>query len=236
MRHQFTFYIDPSAISGDEVYFNSGETHHIRNVLRLQNGQEIIATDGTGWEFHIILQDPDKEHQRGKIVKREILEETPPLPVSITIPCLKGERWLFAVEIACELGVQKIIPVNFVLSQAKWTETRLQKAKKKAIECLKQSGGAFLTQVEEPDDLTGVLQRNSSTEIWFAHQKGRQNSVIRADTLIIVGPESGLDDSEVKILTDLNARSFYLGSRRLRSEIAVAAVLGQISSNFMNTK
>ena len=230
MSHQFLFYVEPAEVKGAQIRFSSSESHHIRNVLRLRQGDHFQVTDGRGNLYHVLLDDTEDGLLIGRILQSQQHEKRSPLPILLTLPCLKNERWQTALEGACEMGVEVVFPVNFELSNVKWTPPRLEKARRKAVEILKQSGGSRLTNIADIFTLQQVLKEHSDREIWYADREGGELTADVSDgALIVIGPEAGFDSSEMEFLIDSGAKGFSLGSRRLRSEIAVIAALSQVA-------
>lgn len=228
MSHRFLFYIDSADISGDKVRFNRSESHHMRGVLRLEQRTQVEATDGLGYIYRIQLAESAGGHQFGKILEKYLEEPRAPLPILIAVPCLKGGRWEIAVEAACEMGVEAIYPVDFLRAVLKWIPSRIEKIKRKAVEIMKQSGGSRLTEIKEPRALQPLIEQECFAEIWLADPGGGFLSEVRKGTLLIVGPEAGLDEKEEEYLTEVNVQRFNLGSRRMRSEMAAVVSLAQV--------
>ena len=227
MGHRFRFYLDPAEIRGDKVSFSAEESHHLSGVLRLGAGEVVEATDGQGYVFRVRLEKIENDRWRGRIVNRSLEEKRAPLPVSIAMPCLKSERWQIALEAACELGIDSLYPVDFKRAVVKWTPTRLAKARRKAIEILKQSSGSRLTEIKEPSPLDGIEELDKFNGIWVADPAGNPMAEVPEGALLVVGPEGGLDLEEMAHLDRFGVRLFSLGRRRLRSEIAAVVMLSQ---------
>lgn len=229
MSHQFLFYLHPEGITGDQVHFDSYESHHIHDVLRLHSGEQIQATDGEGNRYCILLGSFKGGLQKGKIERSEKHESQSPLPVTLAMPCLKNERWQTALEGACELGLETILPIDYNLSVTKWTDQRLERAQCKSIEILKQCGGSYLTKILSPLNLSKALTEYGEMGVLYADQSGRRLQEIKVGSLVVVGPEAGFDEREIASLKKSGASCFCLTKRRLRSEIAVIAAISQLA-------
>lgn len=229
------FYLDPAEIQGDSGRFSPEESHHMSGVLHLRGNELIEATDGEGKIYAVQLAWREGGCWIGRILSCNVHEAEAPLPVSIALPCLKSDRWQMALEAACEMGVDEVWPVDFKRAALKWTANRLAKARRRAIEVLKQSGGSRLTRIREPLSLWETLHRGSFTGIWLAHPEGTPLSSISAGALLIVGPEAGFNpEEEEEVLSQFGVKRFRLGSRRLRSEVALVAALSQAALKLAN--
>jgi 16S rRNA (uracil1498-N3)-methyltransferase len=166
----------------------------------------------------------------GEILDKRLVEAQAPLPVSLALPCLRGDRWETALETACELGVREVWLVDFAQSALRWSKSRRERAERKAIEALKQSGGSRLTLIQGPCSLEELVAQPDAGEIWAAHASGDPLPDLRAPVLLLIGPEAGFAEAEIKFLNRKHARFFTLGSRRLRTEIAATVALAQAAS------
>jgi len=236
MPHQFLFYADPEAVQDDKVLFDRRESHHISDVLRAAAGAVVEATDGLGWIYRVRLAEIERGCWAGKILDKRQAEAEASLPISLALPCLKGDRWETALEAACEMGLRAVWLVDYAQAGLKWSKARLERAERKAIEALKQSHGSRLTLIQGPCSLEELLRQSDSGEIWAADASGEPLPNLRAPVLLIVGPEAGLGEAERELLQMKRSRFFSLGSRRLRAEVAAAAAIAQAALRLTNSE
>ncbi len=232
MKHKFTFYIDPDDILGDNAQFDHSESHHISAVLRISSGEKVTAADGQGNRYEIRLEERVDDCWNGKIINKAIHEPEAPLSLAVSLPCLREDRWQTALEACCEMGVSQVWLVDYDNSLSKWTKTRIEKAHRKAIEILKQSGGSYLTAIEGPTSIYDMILNVNFSEIWVAHPSGKLLSSISKQAALVIGPEGDLSDREQEALIKAGSKLFTLGSRRLRSEIAVVVAISQAALKF----
>lgn len=228
--HRFVFYLEPASIKDDRVQFSREESHHLRAVLRYDVGQVVEATDGEGSVYRIRLEELAGGCWSGCILDRISDEATPPLAIRLALPCLKNDRWLLAFEAACEFGVEEIWPVDFSRVMVRWTNARLVKARRKAIEILKQAGGSHLTKVRDPMTFVELLAKGTFNDLLLADPEGERLLSLSEGALLVVGPEAGLHAEEEMAFGHCGGRLFNLGKRRLRSEIAAVAAVSQAAS------
>ncbi|RJP81323.1 MAG: RsmE family RNA methyltransferase [Candidatus Zixiibacteriota bacterium] len=229
MGHQFRFYLDPAAIEGLEVRFDPGESHHLSGVLRRGTGAEIEATNGLGELFAVRLTGKWGGQWHGEIVERTAAPEAELLPLALALPCLKGDRWELALEAACELGTGEVWLVDYRQAAVAWSPARADRARRKAVEALKQSGGTRLTRILGPCRPADLLQIFPGEQIYLADAEGQPLEGIQTPALLVVGPEAGWSGEEEALFRQAGAKRFSLGSRRLRSEIASIAALAALS-------
>ena len=99
----YRFFVEPEQIEESCVRITGGDVNHIRNVLRMRAGEELLVCCGDEWEYTCrITGFEDGE------VRAEILDAQKPgkeLPSRITLfQCLpKGDKMELIVQKAVEL-------------------------------------------------------------------------------------------------------------------------------------
>ncbi len=185
--------------------------------------------------YRVKLATREKGCWIGEILDKRLVEAAAPLPVSLALPCLRGDRWEIALEIGCELGIREVWLVDFAQSALRWSKSRRERAERKAIEALKQSGGSRLTVIQGPCSLEELIAQADAEEILAADASGDPLPHLRVPVLLIIGPEAGLAEAEIKFLQMKHAGFFSLGSRRLRTEVAATVALVQAASRLTET-
>jgi 16S rRNA (uracil1498-N3)-methyltransferase len=225
MAHRFLFYLNPAEIRGDEVCFDRWESHHLSGVLRHGAGAEIEATDGRGNLYTVRLERKHGGLWHGVVFERISDGSQKALPLALALPCLKGDRWELILEAACELGAAEIWLVDYEQAAAQWLKSRVERARRKAVEALKQSGGHHLTQVMDPCGPEKLVDANSNKYVYLADACGEAQIRMQEPALVVIGPEAGFSNDEEALFRQTGALTFRMGSRRLRSEIAGIAAL-----------
>jgi len=146
------------------------------------------------------------------------------------------------VEKAVEIGVEAILPVMTERTVVRWDEAkraeRGERWRRVARAAAKQSQRVFVPQVADPTELSDVLasiaEYDATIVLWEEYGGVGLREVMESLSLgpdphiaVLVGPEGGLTEDEVRVLEDKGARIASLGGNILRSETAgiVAAAL-----------
>ena len=231
--------LDPDAIEV-ELPLSAGDRHHIANALRLTCGEEIIVVEPNRDAWRVRLT-----HVGGESVGGTAEEKLPSVfepRVTLIQGVAKGERVDLVVEKVVEIGVEAILPVMTERCVVRWDEskraTRGERWRRVAHAAAKQSQRAFVPQVADPAALPDVLASLSAYDativLWEEHRGTGLREVIESLSLpadpriaVVVGPEGGLTEDEVRALEDEGAVLASLGGNILRSETAgiVAAAL-----------
>ena len=107
----YHFYIDQGNIYDRNIHITGTDVNHIKNVLRLEKGDWVIACDGMGVDYISRIEDMDSACIKLEICK--IQESGTELGTRLVlfqgIP--KGDKMEFIVQKSVELGVSLIVPV-----------------------------------------------------------------------------------------------------------------------------
>jgi len=203
--------------------------------MRYQVGNSIILFDGTGVEYHAVIEDLQKKKLMLRIeqtvaVPREIKTR---LVLAVALP--KGDRQKFLVEKLVELGVSRLIPLKTSRGVSVANAKVIQRLRKQVIEASKQCGRNTLLEIQEEQTIIQLADSvDSDQPRWIADPNhgtpiGSLASYPIDSILVAVGPEGGFDDQETQLARELGFQPVQLGPAILRIEtaaIAVASILG----------
>jgi 16S rRNA (uracil1498-N3)-methyltransferase len=222
--------------------------HHLRRVLRLADGAALRVTDGAGHIADAAL-DGDAARLVGPVLR--VAAPAPRLVLAQAVS--KGRRAEDAVRVACELGVDRIVPVVAARTQgrpdARAAETLVERWRAVAVAALEQSRGVHLAAVSSPVASHALLAPSGGGTGEASPAALRLIAVPGADplptvltsvsrdgaapteVLVAVGPEGGWTDEEVDAAVTSGWLAVGLGATVLRTEhagpvaVAVAAAL-----------
>jgi len=241
------FLIEPDAVkSGYAVIRDQNQTHHIKNVLRMKAGDEVILFDGQGKEYTAIIMDevmmqkvygsPDKEISGFKIIE-EMALSIPEVSVTLYQAIPKSSKLEGIIRQCTELGVFRIVPIYTERSIPKdFDEARkLARLRKIAAEAAEQSRRSTVPAVSEPLKLPELISEFVQYDlILFPYENERELSIKAAITgesknvAVLIGPEGGFSELEAGAITGAGATACSLGSTILRTETAGPAVISML--------
>src|SRR6476660_3490215 len=101
--------IDPIT---NKAELDESETRHLRDVLRIREGDSVLVFDGSGLEYSGTVLLIEKKSTTITI-DREIAPAAPEsdLDLTLAVAMTKGEKFDLVVQKAIELGVNRIIPI-----------------------------------------------------------------------------------------------------------------------------
>ncbi|MCX8119070.1 MAG: 16S rRNA (uracil(1498)-N(3))-methyltransferase [Desulfobacterota bacterium] len=231
------FYLPRPRLEGNRLVLQGNEVRHLRNSLRLRQGDDLIVFDGEGREYEgrILRVEPTSALIEIRQINLSLKES--PLEVTLAQSLLKGEKMDYLVQKATELGVKRIIPFLSsrsipLLERSKETE-RVRRWERIAIEASKQSGRGFIPKIEPPWPFSEMLRSTPREGLRMVlNEKGgrRLKEVLRESpekrsVFFIVGPEGGLSEKETEAALDCGFLPVVLGGRILRAETASLCLL-----------
>ncbi|MFN7685923.1 MAG: RsmE family RNA methyltransferase [Oligoflexia bacterium] len=237
------------------VMVSSEEAAHLQQVLRLREGDGVIALNGRGSEVSARIRHRDKAlwletDSTAPIQTRLFQAETTGLVLEMAI--LKGDAMSWVIEKAVELGVNKIVPVEcdfgVVETSRKGSQHFVERWQRIADQALKQCERLHRLQVDPPLPLSQVLQQKVARR-WVAVEPGagfQEAQPIEFEyqpeslTHVLIGPEGGWSPAECTIFAaeirmgNLLAATF--GPLILRAETAAVFTMSQAMSHALATR
>ncbi len=231
------FYVPRPHIENGLLRIEGEEVKHIRKVLRLKAGDEILVFDGLGKEYEGTII---KEGCHSVLVKiRRMLSPKGDSPLEVTLAqsLLKGEKMETLIQKATELGVKEIIPFfssrSIPLLEKSRRLKRHHRWEKIAIEASKQCGRGVVPKVELLKDYPDML-RTASTDslrlILWEKEGINLREVLeglkeKKKIFFVIGPEGGFSQDEVGKAMRAGFVAVTLGRRILRAETASLCLL-----------
>lgn len=225
--------------AGRSITITGGDVNHIRNVLRLKIGEQILISDGRGRDYYCRISDIDSEQVVADI--EDVCDNFAELPVEVTLfqGYPKSDKMDLIVQKMVELGVHRIVPVftarTVVKLDAKKAAKKTERYNLIAEAAAKQSGRGLVPEVLSPVTFAQAIKMASELDmniIPYEEAEGLEYSrrVIsdiqgKKSLGIFIGPEGGFSRDEVEQAMAAGAKSITLGHRILRTETAGLAVM-----------
>ncbi|MEU1427379.1 16S rRNA (uracil(1498)-N(3))-methyltransferase [Nocardia sp. NPDC005746] len=236
------FYLDEIPEPGATAVLDGPEGRHAATVRRIRVGEPITLSDGHGILADSEVVAAQKDRLELKVLsKREAAPWTPQVTVVQALP--KSDRSELAVELMTEAGADAIVPWQALRCVSNW-ESKARKGVEKwraaAKQAARQSRRAYIPDVAELHGTKELLELVRSAKAQGAlvaalHESGESRLTEMSfagvpEIILIVGPEGGLDDSELKALADAGADIVLLGPTVLRTSTAAAVALGALGA------
>lgn len=236
---------------GAVVTLDGDEGHHAATVKRARVGEELLLGDGEGVLAHGVVDavetgrgsGKDSARRGGSVAVRVVSVGDPVVsgPRYILAQALaKGGRDELAVATATELGVDEIVPWQAARSIVTWRGDRGERSRDKwqstARTAAKQSRRATVPHVAPAATTAQLTQRVGESALALVlHEDadlplGRVELPAHGEVVLVVGPEGGIDRSELQTLTAAGAVAVRLGTEVLRASTAGPAALAVLCS------
>ena len=231
------FYVPTPQIEKGMLRVEGNEVKHIRRVLRLKAGDEIIVFDSLGKEYEGTIIEETTSSVVIKIQNIFLSKRDSPLDVTLAQSLLKGEKMDYLIQKATELGVKEIIPFfssrSVPLLEKSGRLKRHHRWGRIAIEASKQCGRGVVPKIEPLQDYSEMLQIASPGSlrlILWEREGGQLKEVLerskeKTRIFFIIGPEGGFSQEEVEEAKRAGFIPVTLGKRILRAETASLCLL-----------
>jgi 16S rRNA (uracil1498-N3)-methyltransferase len=222
----------------DEVLVDGAEGRHAVEVLRLVPGERVRVGNGRGAVAEGEVLAAGAEGLR--VAVRARFQVAAPDPEFVLVQALpKGDHGPLAVDLATELGVDRIVPWAASRCVTRWREDRVEKGVTKwrsaARAASKQSRRPRVPEITGPMTTREVCGLLGDADLAVVlHEQARRPladlQIPRSGTVaVVVGPEGGLTDGEVVAFRAAGAQAVRLGAEVLRTSTAGAAALAALS-------
>jgi len=210
---------------GDKVSLEKNNELHLLKVLRFPVGNNIILFNGDGFDYQAIVTSTKKTYEV-EVVSQQKNESESSLDLTLAQGITKGEKMDFLIQKAVELGVTRIIPIQtercVVRLKADKVAKRIDHWQKIANYACGQSGRSVIVDISLPKTLTELLNKPNHNGFVLHHRATENLQTVDkpSKATILIGPEGGLSDAEIKQATNAGFQPLLLGKRILRTETA----------------
>lgn len=237
MRVPRIFSAEPLS-EGETLRLDAGAARHVRQVLRLREGDQVVLFNGQGGEYEGRIAAMDRDGVEVALSAFHNRDVESALVVHLGQGVSRGERMDLTIQKAVELGVASIAPLDTKRCMVKLAGSRLDKRlahwRGVAVAACEQSGRNRI-----PDLLPMV-----SLKAWLDEPKGGLCLLLdpladqRLATLprpegpvtLLIGPEGGLSEDEREAARQSGFTGVTLGPRILRTETAALAALAAMQA------
>ena len=235
------FFVNPEQVEDGLIRITGSDVNHIKNVLRIRQGEEMLVSDGTGRDYLCQAEEIAGQEVTVRILETE--EEGRELPSRIWLfqGLPKSDKMEMIIQKAVELGAEAIVPVatrNAVVKlDGKKEASKRARWQAIAESAAKQSKRSRIPQVlglmSLKEAFSYVTKEGFSLKlIPYEGEQGMEGAKKALGQVgpgqqiaVFIGPEGGFDEDEIKQALELGILPVSLGKRILRTETAGLAIL-----------
>ena len=224
---------------GDEIIISGQDAAHISRSLRMSCGEEIILCDGKGTDYFCTISEITSDSVTAHIESSQSSQGEPDVEVLLFQGLPKSDKMDLIVQKSVELGVNSVIP--FIATRSisrpddKSASKKADRWQKIASEAAMQSHRGIIPQVMPITSFADSLKIASECDciIVFYEGGGLPLKTVLLEPkpsriAIFIGPEGGLDESDVSAIETIGGKCATLGKRILRTETAPLAAITSI--------
>ena len=211
------FFVTPGQVGEQEIYIEGSDVNHMKNVLRLKTGEEVMVSDGDNRQYRCAVKEYPAGRAVLKILETGDVDTELPSKIYLFQGLPKQDKMELIVQKAVELGVCQVIPVEtkrcVVKLDDKKAAKKVQRWQQIAESAAKQAGRGYIPKVADVMPFPSALELAGELDVCLIPYG------------IFIGPEGGFEREEVDLALASGAKALTLGRRILRTETAGLAVL-----------
>ncbi|AHI52747.1 RsmE family RNA methyltransferase [Spiroplasma culicicola] len=229
-----SFFVDKKI--DDSFIIEGQDVHHIKNVIKLKLTQQVYCIYQSE-KYLCLLETIEIDQCIVKIIEK-IESDIKKVTINLFAGIIREQKWDFLLQKATEIGVDNIYPVifkrNVVQVEPKKEESKIARWQSICKEAAKQSKRVNIPVVHKViRTIPGISKIEADLKLvaWEETVKNSLKNQLQTDfqTInIVVGPEGGIDASEIAQLEQLNYHVVGLGNNILRAETASLYLLSTI--------
>lgn len=239
--HQF--FVKEEQIQGNKIIITGQDVNHIRQVLRMKQGEEISVINGENKsdtnEYRCEIQEitEDEVICTLRFVKEDGVELPSKIYLFQGLP--KADKMELIIQKAVELGVYEMIPLSLsrcvVKLDSKKEASKLARWQQISESAAKQSKRRMIPQIKEVMTLKEAISYCKDFQIKvipyeLASGMEKTKEVIQSlmpgqQIAIFIGPEGGFSEAEINLAVEAGIIPITLGKRILRTETAGFTIL-----------
>ena len=98
------FFVDPAQVMGDFIRITGPDVNHMKNALRMKQGEEVLVSDGTGTDYHCCLSSLNSDCVEARIVSADRDGRELPSRIWLFQGLPKSDKMELIIQKAVELG------------------------------------------------------------------------------------------------------------------------------------
>lgn len=220
---------------GEKIYIEGEEFNHLKNVLRMMEGDELIASLNDDYEYVCGIAKMDKNRAVCNVVGKQLCNGNPKKNIVLFQAITKGSKFEFIVQKATEIGITKIVPFLSEYVVAKVSESKMERLQAIALNACKQCERTKIPEISSVIGVDDVIAQFKDFDIvLFANERADVGEKIKnldkyKNIAIIVGSEGGFSQKEKEKFVEAGATTISFGKRIYRCETASVAMMSLVS-------
>ncbi len=235
------YFIDDLIINNNEIIIPSSNSdyHHITNVMRMKKGDQIYICNNKQ-TYLVEINNINKNEINLLILKKLNEDKCLPYEVCIAQGLVRKEKMEEVIDGICQMGASSYIGVEMERSLVKldrYNNEKMIRMRKISKEASEQSHRNTKMEILDFLSMKDFLKFSKNYDLClYAYERSTKDESLKnllktlnyQKILVLIGPEGGFSENEVKILNDNSFHAITLGSRILRTEMAPIFVMASL--------
>ncbi len=240
------FFIENKNITNNIITIQGKDVNHIKNVLRKKSGDQLEICNKTTQQDYICEIDKlEEEKITCKILKKTENNAESKIKVTIYQGLPKSDKMELVIQKSVELGVYEIAPVEMKRCVVKLNEKdknkKLERWQKISEVASKQSGRSIIPKINPVIKISEICEKCSQYDKFIVAYENEEETTLKQELKdikneqdkeikigVLIGPEGGIDSTEIEYLQKNGAKIITLGKRILRTETVALNILSII--------
>lgn len=241
------FFIEPADVCGGKIIISDERSlHHMKNVLRLEQGEKMILSDGVKWEYTVSIEVIGSECINCKILDKQAFSSENSYDTVLFQGIPKSNKMDVIIQKTVELGIDRIVPVFMERTIVKGMDRyakKIERFKHIAEDAAKQARRSEVPTISEACGFSNMISQLEKFDlIVFPYEEEeeltikeflRGNQALTAEKkglkiAVIIGPEGGFSIGEAQSLIREGCTPVRIAKNILRTETAGIATLSMI--------
>lgn len=231
------FFVTPEKIDleSSKIYITGSDVNHIKNVLRMKAGEEMLISDGNGKDYMCELKEFNEQGEVIACIKDDVFKGTElPSKIYLFQGLPKSDKMELIIQKAVELGAYEIIPVStkrsIVKLDKKKEQSKINRWNEISKSAAKQSRRSIIPKVNNVMSFKEAVAYAKELDINLIPYENYKDMSETKDIIskvdkemnigIFIGPEGGFEEEEVSFAVENDVKRISLGKRILRTETA----------------
>jgi len=238
------FYHPDTLEINQNIYLDDLAAHHALQVMRVEVKDRFIVFNGDGYNYKVEVISVEKKKLKINIISKDENHSESKMKIILIQSLSTNEKMDWIIQKATELGVNQILPIYSTRSIIKLDSTRADKKlmhwQQVLISACEQSGRSIIPQIYKPTSFIQALEKpefNEKTLKLILTPNGQVSldnlgPLNNKEIILLIGPEGGFSEEELKLANDYKFTSLKLGPRILRTETAPLSILSIIQFKY----
>jgi len=209
--------------------------NYITKVLRLKKKYYVKLFNNTGYDYNCEITDINNKKIELSIKNKNKVNTESDLKIHLAQGISKPNHFEITLQKSVELGVTEITPIISERAETlQFNDKKIDRYNKIIISACEQSNRAIIPKLNEAISYDDFLNKNiikDKNNLCLIPDPCSQNKITinalknQQSCTILIGPEGGFSEDEIKSAINLGFTAITLGPRILRTETAGIALI-----------